>query len=975
MEIYFSLCPMPNHFNMKPINDLPDIVLKDLEAKWREFENSLTEAKINFTPDPRTLSALQRVFAFSDFVAQNCIRDPSIIFDLTESGDLQKSYAKNNHHRRLKKVLVKVQDEAGLIRRLRVYRQREMIRIAFRDLGGWADLAETVGDLSNLADACLEHAASILYSWLGEKFGVPAAEDGCRQQLVILGLGKLGAQELNFSSDVDLIFTYPKAGHTRGGAGSLSNADFFTRLCRQLIKVISQPTADGFVFRIDLRLRPYGENGPLAMDFDALENYYEQQGREWERYAMIRGRVVAGDHQAGNHLLKRLNPFVYRRYLDYGAFDSLRDMKQMIALEVKSQGMKNNIKLGMGGIREIEFFGHMFQLIRGGVAPELQQRSIQKVLKILARANHIPAKAGEELTRAYIFLRDTEHRLQAFADQQTHDLPLDVPGQDRLAASMGFADAAKFRARLEQHRENVHRHFQLLLEAKDSESKKPGLEEQLLGIWKGLIGDSQSEKPLLTAGFQQPKEVLRILAYLRSTLAASQLGPKGRQRLEKLIPRVLKEVGGVKGPEIVLGRIIDLVKSIGGRISYLALLLENPNALSHLIQLAAASPWIASFLGQHPVLLDELLDSRTLYMPPGAQQLRLDLARRVRRLPSDDLESQIEQLCVFKQINVLRVAAADVSGSLPLMRVSDHLSHIAETVLKEVVEIAHAHLLDKHGAPACRLNGKICDKGFAVIAYGKLGGLELGYGSDLDLVFLHSGTAERTQGGQQPIDSAQFFNRLGQRVIHILTSHTRAGRLYEIDMRLRPSGGSGVLVSHVQAFGDYLQNSAWTWEHQALIKARPILGDRSLADHFENSRSEVLARQRKKNRLQEEVVNMRERLRKELLKPEAGIFDLKQDTGGMVDIEFLVQYLVLLKSHEHPELLQWTDNVRLLQTLIGTRIMDEYTAHVLKHAYLIYRAAAHQLSLQEKPARVPGEKFKRLRRRVEKIWQVFFETE
>ena len=962
---------MPKYFDMKPIDDLPAILAQDLEQKWREFEISLEKAKIKLVPDPGKLAALQRVFAFSDFVAQNCLREPALIADLFECGDLQQSYSKNDYHRRLKKALVDVQDEAALIYVLRVYRRREMIRIAFRDLCGRGALAETVRDLSNLADVCLSCTASILYRWLCEEFGVPAAEDGSRQVLVILGLGKLGAQELNFSSDVDLIFSYPKAGYTRGGAGSVSNSDFFARLCRRLIKVISQPTSDGFVFRMDLRLRPYGENGPLAMDFDAMENYYEEQGREWERYALIRARVVAGNHQAGNQLLKRLNPFVYRRYLDYGAFDSLRDMKQMIALEVQGPAMKNNIKLGMGGIREIEFFGHMFQLIRGGVTPELQQRSIQKVLKILARDNHIPAKVGQELIQAYIFLRNTEHRLQEFADQQTHDLPADTRGLARLSSSMGFIDPAAFIAKLDQHRREVHHHFQMLLEAKDSESKKQELETQLLGIWQGLTSDSQSEETLLSIGFGQPKEVLRLLAYLRSTLASNQFGQKGRRRLEKLIPRVLKAVGGVKGPEIVLGRIIDLIKSIGGRISYLALLLENPNALTHLIQLAAASTWIASFLGQHPVLLDELLDPRSLYRPPAAGQLKADLAQRMRRAPIDDLEYQIEQLCVFKQINVLRVAAADVSGSLPLMRVSDHLSDIAETVLSQVVEIAHAHLLKKHGAPACRLDGKTCDQGFAVVAYGKLGGLELGYGSDLDLVFLHSGTEEKTQGGQEPIDSAQFFNRLGQRVIHILTTHTRAGRLYEIDMRLRPSGGSGVLVSQVETFRDYLRNSAWTWEHQALIKARPILGDQRLTDHFKNSRSEVLARHRKKRQLQAEVVNMRERLRKELLKPEAGIFDLKHDTGGMVDIEFLVQYLVLLKSHEHPGLLRWTDNVRLLQTLIGTRIMDEYTAHVLKHAYLIYRAAAHQSSLQEKLAKVPAEKFIRLRKRVERIWNAF----
>ncbi|MGD9198498.1 MAG: bifunctional [glutamate--ammonia ligase]-adenylyl-L-tyrosine phosphorylase/[glutamate--ammonia-ligase] adenylyltransferase, partial [Desulfobacterales bacterium] len=379
----------------------------------------------------------------------------------------------------------------------------------------------------------------------------------------------------------------------------------------------------------------------------------------------------------------------------------------------------------------------------------------------------------------------------------------------------------------------------------------------------------------------------------------------------------------------------------------------------------------ASFLALHPVLLDELLDPRTLYLPPDIAQIEADLKRRIRGEPADDLEYQIEQMCIFKEVNVLRVAAADVTGALPLMRVSDHLSGIAETVLAKVVEIAYAHLCTKHGAPRCELNGKMGDSGFAVIAYGKLGGLELGYGSDLDLVFLHSGSSDKTQGDQHIIDSAQFFNRLGQRVIHILTAHTRAGKLYEIDMRLRPSGGAGVLVSHAEGFRDYQQHQAWTWEHQALIKARPILGDPLLIDHFKKTRRAVLARPRNKGKLQQEVIRMRQRMRQELLKPETGIFDLKQDTGGMVDIEFLVQYLVLLKSHEYPALLQWTDNVRLIQTLIATGAIDEYTAHILKHAYLIYRAAAHQASLQEKPARAPEEKFSHLRNRVKKIWNTF----
>ncbi|MGD8724736.1 MAG: bifunctional [glutamate--ammonia ligase]-adenylyl-L-tyrosine phosphorylase/[glutamate--ammonia-ligase] adenylyltransferase, partial [Desulfobacterales bacterium] len=689
------------------------------------------------------------------------------------------------------------------------------------------------------------------------------------------------------------------------------------------------------------------------------------------RYALIRARVVAGDPKAGNQLLKRLNPFVYRRYLDYGAFDSLREMKQMITLEVQRKGMKGNIKLGWGGIREIEFFGHVFQLIRGGVTPELQERSIQKVLAILVRENHIPPPVGDELTTAYVFLRDTEHRLQEFADQQTHNLPSDPAGQARLAAAMGFRETSEFMQRLEKYRNNVHRHFQLLLETKDAEADQQSIERQLLGIWQDLVGDAQAETVLKDVGFGQPEEVLRLLNYLRGALGADQIGSKGEQRLEKLIPLVLKTVGGANQPELVLGRIFDLLKSIGGRISYFALLLENPDGLTHLIRLTEASPWIASFLALHPVLLDELLDPRTLYTPPGIEQMKTGLKRRISDAAADDLEHQIEQMCIFKEVNVLRVAAADVTGALPLMRVSDHLSYIAETVLAEVVQLAYAYLLARHGRPRCELNAQIGASGFAVIAYGKLGGLELGYKSDLDLVFLHSGSSSQTQGGEETIDSAQFFHRLGQRVIRFLTSHTRAGKLYEIDMNLRPSGRSGVLVSHAEGFRDYQQNQAWTWEHQALIKARPILGDPALIDHFNHTRDAVLARQRNKRELQHEITRMRSRMRQELLKPEAGMFDLKQDTGGMVDIEFLVQYLVLLKSHEYPDLLQWTDNVRLIQTLIKTGAIDEYTAHILKHAYLIYRAAAHQASLQEKPAKATAEKFSHLRNRVAKIWNAF----
>jgi len=956
---------------IKLTRDLPQPLIDEYRNRWQAFQRATEAAGLPSVSDPEFLESSKYVFAFSDFVAASCRRDPAMLVDLIDTGDLFSRRPQNDYEHKLKTLLADVEGEDSLMRLLRCCRRRELVRIAWRDLAGWADLAETITDLSAFADACLDRTLKILHRWQCTISGIPTANDGSQQHLIILGLGKLGARELNFSSDVDLIFAYPQVGNTRGAGQSTGNADFFTRLCRRLIKVIGQPTADGFVFRVDARLRPFGESGPLTMDFDAMEQYYQQQGREWERYALIKARAVAGDIDAGSHLLEKLHPFIYRRYLDYSAFESLREMKQMISRDVKRQGMQNDIKLGPGGIREIEFFGQIFQLIRGGVTPALQDTGIIIVLKALAAEHHIPPNVCSELVEAYIFLRDTENRLQAFSDQQTHRLPSDDPGILRLAASMGFADLKSFNSALDKHRRTVHGHFQMLLETSDSEDRPKDDDDPLEVIWLDFAGTQPAESILLQMGYEQPQEVLQLLEYLRTAAETKSLSPRGRQRLDKLVPRFLKEIGTHKNSLVTLRRVVDLIKTIERRTSYLALLVENPTALTHLVKLSNASPWIASFLARHPVLLDELLDPRTLYLPPQKKEMKSGLRRRLAQVPIEDLEYQIEQLCIFKQVNVLRVATADVTGTLPLMRVSDYLSEIAECILAEVVNLAWNHLTAKHGRPVCRLGDKISDRGFAVIAYGKLGGLELGYGSDLDLVFLHAGTHEQTRGGAKAIDSAQFFNRLGQRVIHILTSHTRAGKAYDIDMRLRPSGSSGILVSHIDAFGNYQIEEAWTWEHQALIKARPVCGDDILADRFETIRQKVLARRRPRKKLTAEVADMREKMRKELLKPQNGVLDLKQDPGAMVDIEFLVQYLVLLHSHKYSGLLKWTDNVRLIQALIETGAMDENTAHVLKHAYLIYRAAAHQLSLQEKPAKVPRTDFNHLQKRVQEIWQAY----
>ena len=939
-------------------------------AKRRQFEEAWALAGMGPSDFNQLPDTVERVFTLSDFASSCCIRNPGLLTELVDSGDLNRTYPADFYRVQLADAVETAASRESLEKILRNLRSREMLRIAWRDLSGWADLHETMADLSAFAEACIQESLARLHRWQCEEYGMPRDSNGQHQQLVIIGMGKLGGYELNFSSDVDLIFAYPRAGETVGGPKSCTNDEFFLRLARNLLQLLNKPTSAGTVFRTDMRLRPYGDEGPLVMSFDAMERYYQEQGREWERYAWIKARVVGGDRNAGRKLLDRLNPFVYRRYLDYGAFESLRDMKRKISHEIRRKGFRRDIKIGRGGIREIEFFGQVFQLIRGGILPRLQENRILKVLDILVDENHIGPHVRDELRDAYIFLRTTEHRLQEFSDQQTHRIPEDALGIQRLALGMNFDNPDEFFLELERHRENVHRHFLLLLEPTRSGSTGREQIDELEALWQGAFEEPRSEAILLRIGYDSPKDARAILEQLRDYRSLRSLGKEGRRRLDKLVPLLIRAAADCDDPVATLARITDLILAIEGRAAYLALLLENPDSLTQLAKLTCASSLIATFLAHHPVLLDELLDPRTLYAPPGREELEKEMRMRLGRC-ADDLEYQMEALRIFKQVNVLRVAAADVTEVLPLMRVSDRLTDIAEVALNETIELTWHHLAAKHGNPVCRINGRTVEKGFAVIAYGKLGGYELGYGSDLDLVFLHS-AADGETDGRNPLDNRQFFARLGQRVIHFLTAHTRAGILYETDMRLRPSGSSGVLVSHIEGFRDYQLNDAWTWEHQAFIRARAVAGAPDMIRRFEQIRREVVGRRREPRKLRKEVADMRRRMRQELLKPSADNFDIKQGRGGIVDIEFLVQYLVLLHAHRHGELLTWTDNVRLIQTLMETGVLDETRAHVLKHAYLIQRAMAHKLGLQEKPARIPKEKFRLLRKRVAEIWDTFF---
>ena len=935
-------------------------------AAYQRYLEQTAHRQLTPIADPEILATLPLVWACSEFIARACSSDPALLADLTDSGDLLRPYDRaDDFARRLGDALATARDEAALSAGLRRWRRREMVRIAWRDVAGLANYHHTVAELSALARAALRGALERLETTLRRELGTPHSPDGQPQALVVLGMGKLGAKELNFSSDIDLIFAYPEDGETRGGPRTLTNSEFFIRLSQRLIRLLGSVTVEGFVFRVDMRLRPFGEAGPLAASFDALENYYQSHGREWERYALVKAQPVAGDLAAGQVLQRLLHPFVYRRYLDYGSLESLREMKALIAAEVRRKGLADNVKLGPGGIREIEFIAQSYQLTRGGQQRDLQEPRLLPVLQVLGAANLLPEFAVQELTTAYIFLRNTEHRLQELADQQTQTLPGDDKGRAQLALGMGYTDWEAFLRDLNRHRSRVHDHFQRVLAAPQAENEE-GATAGLRELWLGVLDGDRQSSLLVELGMGE--ELLTLLARLRGAGAVRALSRQGRERLDRLMPLLLAAAGRGSQPLLTMERLVGVLEAIGRRTAYLALLVENPLALSQLVRLCAASPWIASQLARHPVLLDELIDPRSLYAPPRREALGDALRQTLMRLPEEDLEGHMEALRHFQQSNRLRVAAADVTGVLPLMVVSDHLTEIAEVVLEEVLELAWRHLVAKHGRPVDG-QGRPCEKGFVILGYGKLGGIELGYGSDLDLVFLHNADASGATDGLRPVEGAVFYARLAQRIVHILTSHTNAGRLYETDLRLRPSGASGLLVSSQEAFAHYQRQEAWTWEHQALVRARPIAGDRTMGATFQTLRQELLCRVRDPQTLKREVGEMREKMRSQLGSRDPSCLDVKQDRGGIADIEFLVQYAVLRHAATYPELAQWTDNIRQLDTLGATGLMSQEDVAILQEAYRQMRQVAHRAALQEDSSCLAPALLAEHRREVTRLWQ------
>ncbi|MCX8957923.1 bifunctional [glutamate--ammonia ligase]-adenylyl-L-tyrosine phosphorylase/[glutamate--ammonia-ligase] adenylyltransferase [Erwinia psidii] len=933
----------------------------------------LAEQVLRLTTAAGPLNATeQAVLAFSDFISENLVRHPEWLDSLRENAPAEDEW--QHYARWLAAELVSVSDEHALMRQLRLFRRHMLTRIAWMQTLAISSTAASLQQLSVLAETLIVAAKEWLWQACCREWGTPVNAAGEAQPLLILGMGKLGGGELNFSSDIDLIFIWPENGTTTGGRRELDNAQFFTRLGQRLIKVLDQPTADGFVYRVDMRLRPFGDSGPLVLSFAALEDYYQEQGRDWERYAMVKARLMGNaDDRWSRELQHMLRPFVYRRYIDFSVIQSLRNMKSMIAREVRRRGLIDNIKLGAGGIREIEFIVQVFQLIRGGRERSLQQRALLPALRAIGELNLLSSEQTCQLSEAYLFLRRLENLLQSINDEQTQTLPVDPLNRERLAWAMASASWPALHQQLEQHMASVRAIFDELIGDDAPEAGENQVNGEYGLLWQDRMEETELAPLVPQMNAKVSKRLLQTISAFHQDVDKRTIGPRGRQALDQLMPRLLCEVCPRDDADIILHRLTPLLLGIVTRTTYLELLTEYHGALKHLIRLCAASPMIASQLARYPLLLDELLDPATLYHPTATDAYRCELRQYLLRIPEEDEEQQLEALRQFKLAQHLRIAAADIAGTLPVMKVSDHLTWLAEAIIEQVVQQAWQMMVQRYGRPA-HLDDEQA-RGFAVIGYGKLGGWELGYSSDLDLVFLHDCPAEVITTGERNIDGRQFYLRLAQRVMHLFSTRTSSGILYEVDARLRPSGAAGMLVSTFDAFDEYQRNEAWTWEHQALVRARIVFGDVALSDKFDRIRRAVLCLPRDEQTLKKEVREMREKMRTHLGSKYKDRWDIKADRGGITDIEFITQYLVLRYACEDPRLAHWSDNVRILAQMAENGRIDDDEAMTLTHAWVTLRNELHHLALQQQPGQVPPERFTAEKTVVNASWQYWFDDD
>jgi glutamine synthetase adenylyltransferase/Zn-dependent oligopeptidase len=936
--------------------------LRDAVSRWQEragLQPALADALARLPS--RWRDELPRAIAGSEFIASVLIRDPAAVLWLTQDS------AEDYESRAAAAATL-----GDALRLLREWRRREMLRIAWRDISRQAPVIDTLRAVSDLADGCIRAAVAAAQRHLETPFGRPRNAPGAQVPFLVVAMGKLGGQELNFSSDVDLVFLYTEAGHTDGGR-SIDNSEYFNRLGREVIHLLDARTDDGFVFRVDMRLRPFGDSGPLVVSLAALEDYLQEHGRDWERYAWIKARPVVGVEAYAPALANFIRPFVYRRYLDFGVFDSLRDMKSMIAREVARHELDQHLKLGTGGIRELEFIVQSLQLVRGGSDRRLQSASLLTVLPLLSGSKLLSQVAVTELQDAYLILRQAENAVQMIRDEQTHSIPEEPLDRARMSLNMGLLDWPTAMARIDSARRNVARRFEDLVFG-GPPSQRSGLDDSM--DW--LASDEVNVAAELAAlGFPAIEigAVAALLEQYRHAAPYRRLDEGARRRVHVILGRLLKAAAARAAPATVMQRVLRVLEAIGARSSYLALLKEQQPALERLIDVCDISGFLARQIADFPLLLDELIDPNAFAEPPSRESFMRELEARTERLPADDPERQVEALRQFQKVAVFGVAFADLTGRMPLMKVSDRLTDIAELIVARCMTLAWDQVTQAYGTPLCADGrGNQRPVTVAVAGYGKLGGLELGYGSDLDLVFLHDSSGDTQQtGGERPLDNGVFFLRLGQRIVHLLTMHSAAGRLYEVDMRLRPNGKGGFLMTGIDAFEAYQLHEAWTWEHQALLRARAIGGDGELCRRFEAARRRALTTAVHRDTLRADVANMRLRMRRELSRAGPGQFDIKQDAGGIADIEFLVQYWVLASAADQPELLRFSDNIRQLEGLTAAGVLDLATALWLKEAYIGYRTVLHHLSLEGGERVVDAAPYAETRARLAEIWRNTFE--
>jgi len=902
-----------------------------LDERLARLESACRDASVPFYDDAGVDDHLERVLLASDFAYESFLHDPSLL-----GPELLRLMSDPRHADARAGLFSAITTEAELLAELRRFRRREALRLIWRDVNDLDDVETTLAGASVLAETCIEVALAGAERKIASRHGVVRDVRGAPQRMVVYGLGKLGGGELNFSSDIDLVFAFAEPGVSDGDR-ALDAEAYYTRVGQAFVALLAERNADGYVYRVDLRLRPFGNSGRTVLSFAAMEQYYQREGRDWERYAWIKARAVGGDRAGGARLLDTLRPFVFRRYLDYTAFAGLREMKALIDAEVARKDLADHLKLGPGGIREIEFIVQLVQLIRGGREPALRARGLLPALAACEQLGFIPSGRATKLRAAYRFLRRLENRVQMFADQQTHEIPESPRTRLRLALACGFADWDALAIELARHRAAVSEEFAALM-ATDAREQLKRDESSWAPLWRNIVRDGVDRAALTEAGFVPVDEVATELEALLGSSALRNMSARSRERLDRVLPALMAAAAASGDPVRCLVRMLRLVQAVARRSVYLALLDEQPAALKRLSAVLSASAFLAERVIAHPLLLDDLFDDRVDDAPRDRDAVAAELARRLATLDRADAEAEIDLIQEERQSALFRIGLAFLAGRIDAVAAARSLAGVAEVVLAAVLRIAERDLVAQHG----RLDGRDVEcAGFAVIAYGSFGGSELGFGSDLDLVFLYDGAlAQHESDGARPLDGARWYTRLAQRVVHLLDVQTRAGKLYEVDVRLRPDGGKGLLVLGFDAYEAYLRERAWTWELQALVRARAVAGEAAQNARFSRIRSALLSAPREPAAVRGEIGKMRTRWRAERDRSDAQRFDLKQGVGGLVDIEFLLQGIVLLHASEHPPLLTSGNTPELIEIAarIGALSREDATALADAHSALLASA-------------------------------------